>query len=847
MSADDLERFQALRAVLDDLHQASMAAFGAILTDPDAAGRTLLDLERRIEVDPAPFDDLIGRYPELGPALVRPIRLMILRGIGQWATLQGRDDEAIRAIDDGLRLLGDDEDPATKIDRAAWLHLRGDLDRRHGRFDEARTAFDRAYRLYQETEQWDPAILSLAGRAACDLSRDDGDGFLSGMNEAIQSADRHGLGQRAGLLRRDLLRFRIETDPTGEVLASALKLRQQGKLREVLGLDDAQFAQIVAEVRQARQDPGAAREHKKALEKFRKAVETDPDDIPAWNRLALALKQQAEEIEDSRPESALEMVRESLAIAEDRVRIPEVIATVLGGLVRILERLGDEEGRARAIDRLRALGARDVLFQSGIDRAFVRLRNGNFATAREAIEAIGHLADSADDRRLWTMTRIVVHQQDPNGEPRALELSRQAIAWGGPFHPGALLGGAGSAAEWSTQLGTSQGIHGNAAVLMCRAGRSSEAYGAAEQVRALRLRTRMMSAGWIVDPAAMIDRYSLLWRLRDDRSAMVLFWVGRERALALVIDPFESGSGEPPCPVVDLGQAELRSWAPSEPGNPWEPAALEALGARLSPTLRDVARRVGGRGGTLYLAPDGGLFSVPFPALPVGDGRLMADLCATAVVPGATVWASLRERRRVGSPRKKVVACAGEAAGADGSPIRFRDQAEAVARLIGADRFVEEATGAELIEAARGADSLHLEFHGLVEPTATGTLSASALRCAGDEPLSADTIADRLTGALPSSFVFLNACMSGRFRQRLDGEVGGLWEAWLLAGATSIVATLHEVDPSSARDLALAFYRRRLHDGLGAAEALRQAQLEVRETRPDPAHWAAHLLIGDGG
>lgn len=845
MSADDASRFQDLREVLNDLHQASMEAYGAILTDPDAAGQRLRALEMRAEVDLAPFDDLIARYPPIGPNLVRPVRLTILQGIGQWATLQGRDDVATRAIDDGLRLLDRDEAPEARAERASWLQVRGDLDRRRGRFDQARDAFDQAHRLYLETEDWPAAALALAARASCDLSRDDGDGFLSGMEQAIALADHHDLTQQGGRLRRDLLRFRIETDPTGEALEGALKLRQQGKLREVLGLNDAELAQIVAEIRQARQDPGAAREHKKALEKLRKTVADDPDDVPAWNRLALALKQQAEAIEDDQPSLAGVTIREALAIAEERVRIPEVIATILGGCTRIFERLGDEAARSEAIRRLQAVGARDLLFQSGIDRAFVRLRNGQAESAREAIEEVEGLADSPDDRRLFAMTRIVVAQQTPGGEPTARELGRQAIADDGPFHPNALRGGAGAGARWSTPLSTAQGVHGNTAVLLARAGRFAEAYRAAEQVRALRLRARMSDAGWIDDPARMINRDALREKLREDGSAMVLFWVGRERTLALTIDPF--GPDEPPCPVVDLGQAELRSWAPSEAGNPWEATALEALGARLAPTLRGLARRVDERGGVLYLAPDSGLFSAPFAALPLGDGLVMADLAATAVVPGATVWASLRARRPIESPSHRVVACAGEAAGPDGSVIRFRDQAEAVARMVGARRFLEEATAGELLEGAIGADLLHLEFHGLVEPTATGSMSASVLRSAGDEPLSADTIADRLIGKLPSSFIFLNACMSGRFQSRLEGEVGGLWEAWILAGATAIVATLHEVDPGAARDVAIAFYEGWLNAGLRPAEALRRAQLEVRRSRPDPAQWAAHLLIGDGG
>jgi hypothetical protein len=38
-----------------------------------------------------------------------------------------------------------------------------------------------------------------------------------------------------------------------------------------------------------------------------------------------------------------------------------------------------------------------------------------------------------------------------------------------------------------------------------------------------------------------------------------------------------------------------------------------------------------------------------------------------------------------------------------------------------------------------------------------------------------------------------------------------------------------------------------LDEGISKAAALRQAQLEVRETYPEPYYWAGFVLSGDGG
>lgn len=53
------------------------------------------------------------------------------------------------------------------------------------------------------------------------------------------------------------------------------------------------------------------------------------------------------------------------------------------------------------------------------------------------------------------------------------------------------------------------------------------------------------------------------------------------------------------------------------------------------------------------------------------------------------------------------------------------------------------------------------------------------------------------------------------------------------------------VHPESAQRLALAFYRHWL-SGKASGEALRHAQLEVRQEKPEPCDWAAHILIGVG-
>jgi len=84
---------------------------------------------------------------------------------------------------------------------------------------------------------------------------------------------------------------------------------------------------------------------------------------------------------------------------------------------------------------------------------------------------------------------------------------------------------------------------------------------------------------------------------------------------------------------------------------------------------------------------------------------------------------------------------------------------------------------------------------------------------------------------------------------KLEGEEGidGLTEAFLLAGAKSVVGALWEVDDSATRSLMKNFYLH-LAQGQEKASALRQAKLDYLRTSANssPALWAPFTLIGDG-
>jgi hypothetical protein len=94
--------------------------------------------------------------------------------------------------------------------------------------------------------------------------------------------------------------------------------------------------------------------------------------------------------------------------------------------------------------------------------------------------------------------------------------------------------------------------------------------------------------------------------------------------------------------------------------------------------------------------------------------------------------------------------------------------------------------------------------------------------------------------------VVLSACQTNLGDLSEGDELVGLTRAFIFAGTPSVIASLWSVEDESTALLMERFYTH-LREGAGKAEALRQAQIEVRDQDPNPYYWAAFVLSGDGG
>jgi CHAT domain-containing protein len=141
-------------------------------------------------------------------------------------------------------------------------------------------------------------------------------------------------------------------------------------------------------------------------------------------------------------------------------------------------------------------------------------------------------------------------------------------------------------------------------------------------------------------------------------------------------------------------------------------------------------------------------------------------------------------------------------------------------------------------------DLLHIATHGYVDAYRP---RLSALALTRDSPANggASTIGllDILNMRIGSRLVVLSACDTSRGRL-LPGEgVLGPAQAFLQAGAASVIASYWRIPDEHTASFMESFYRYLLVDRLSAAAALRRTQLDYARDRAS-FDWAAFTLYG---
>lgn len=299
---------------------------------------------------------------------------------------------------------------------------------------------------------------------------------------------------------------------------------------------------------------------------------------------------------------------------------------------------------------------------------------------------------------------------------------------------------------------------------------------------------------------------------------------------------------------------------------------LERLGALL---LAPVAEAIG-RAERLLVLVDGALHFLPFALLPrpaaAGGFEPLIATHPVTLAASATVFAELAGRRKPQRPNSLL------ALGDPSCVRRSEAQGPCLAPLPASRREVEQIAlffegrakillghqaREETLEAlAPRASILHLACHGtidLLHPLDSALVLARAEGVGEGRDDGLLRVWEIFEGwHLEAELVTLSACRSGLGAPRGGEGLMGLTRAFQFAGARSVLASLWSISDVRTAELMRRFYAA-LADGVTKDEALRQAQLALREApvvvegaggettlnASHPFYWAGFQLFGD--
>jgi len=253
---------------------------------------------------------------------------------------------------------------------------------------------------------------------------------------------------------------------------------------------------------------------------------------------------------------------------------------------------------------------------------------------------------------------------------------------------------------------------------------------------------------------------------------------------------------------------------------------------------------------SIVVVPDPSMRQIPFSALTQSNGRYLVQDHAVAAPPSIT---SYRESLRTERARSRAVLAVGNPLLSEGlKSLDSLEGAEAEAREIAAmypSRALlvrGDATKQRVVSALAYCDVAHFAVHAAVSLNDV-TPPHLLLSESGDNDgrLSASEVAALHLGGVRT--VVLAACRTAVDTPRRP-ETRSLVDAFLTAGAGSVIGSLWEIDDGITREMSVEIHRA-LRSGETPAEALRAAQLLMIGSKTNarsPSEWAGLQLYGSG-
>ena len=242
------------------------------------------------------------------------------------------------------------------------------------------------------------------------------------------------------------------------------------------------------------------------------------------------------------------------------------------------------------------------------------------------------------------------------------------------------------------------------------------------------------------------------------------------------------------------------------------------------------------------IIPHGVLNYLPFTALTADGKRYFGDDHTLFTLPSASVLRFILPKRKPTTGDTLVMAYSSPGRGF-GPLLYANPEAQTIAGLYGTQPLTDAAATESALRArAVQAAMIHLAAHGDLNP-ARPLFSRILLSRDGDNDGSLTVNEVYGLDLQKAALVVLSACQTQVSAQSRGDDLVGLTQAFIYAGAPTVIASLWKVEDKSTNDLMQAFYRN-LYNGMYKGEALRAAQKETRGHYQSMRNWAAFVLVG---
>jgi CHAT domain-containing protein/lipopolysaccharide biosynthesis regulator YciM len=362
-------------------------------------------------------------------------------------------------------------------------------------------------------------------------------------------------------------------------------------------------------------------------------------------------------------------------------------------------------------------------------------------------------------------------------------------------------------------------------------------------------------------------------------SALLLgYSLDREQSYVFALSGTEYRTARlPGAPLIERRVRKLREAVSTGPARTSFASSLVEAQALYRELIAPVSALLRGKREVIII-PDGALYYLPFELLLQNGAEhssrpfaYLGTQYAIRYIPSASILAALRDRPHTSG--KKMLLAYGDPdyGGIGAGPDPFRGEllehlGEGFTRLPDSRREVENIgrlyrdAGAVVVTGDQSTEEhvkhaslaefriLHFALHGITDeyqPQFSGlVLNRPRPGAAEDGLLQAYEIAQL---NLNAELVVLSACETATGKQMKGEGLVGLTQAFLAAGASSVIASLWQVQDTATTEFMIRFHRHLRRGNYTTAEALRRTRVDLIAggTYAHPYYWAPFVIFGE--